>query len=298
VVHSQVSSRLAAVVSVVVTASFLTGCAGTRATQPGWGDPETGLILMYRMPGKGPLKYRVTGTFNQSMDMGGQTAETESNTMTTMSFASRGMRDDDLLLKVTIDEASVSVVAPVGVMEGDMSEVIGKSFDMTLSPLGEEKDLPDPNSIQYSLGDAGKRSAISSVQMMFPDLPGRPVKVGDSWTTVDGFTETGGGGEMSISFESVNTLTGLETVNLMDCAVIEAEYIGTIKGSGVQGPTKWESEGEVEGVATWYFAYKEGVLIKDTSEATGTATVIADTPGGKMTIPTTQDITAETVFLE
>jgi hypothetical protein len=298
VMERQTFSRMAAIIATIVAASLLAGCAATTRPHPGWGDPETGLILTYRMPGKGPLRYRMTSTFLQSMDMGGQSMETESNSMTTMSFASRGMREDDLLLKVTIDEASVSVVAPVGVMEGDMSEAIGKSFDMTLSPLGEEKDLPDPNSIQYNLGDAGKRSAISSVQMMFPDLPGRPVKVGDSWTTVDGFTEGGGGGEMTISFESVNTLVGFETIDLMDCAVIEADYTGTMKGSGVEGPAKWESEGELEGASKWYFAYKQGILIKDTSELTGTTTVVADTPGGKMTIPTMQDISTETVFLE
>jgi hypothetical protein len=298
VIRTQDTPRLAALVAIVVAASLLAGCAATQAPQAGWGDPETGLILTYRMPEKAPLRYELTSSFDQSMDMGGQSMETESKTMTLMSINSRGMKGDDLLLTVTIDDASVSLVAPVGAMEADMADVIGKSFEMTLSMLGEEKDLPDPNSIQYDLGPAGgKRSAISSAQMLFPDLPGRPVKVGDSWTTVDGFTEAGGGGQMTLSFESVNTLIDLEIVDGLDCAKIEAGYFGTIKGSGVEGPAKWESEGELEGVSTWYFAYKEGFLIKETTEAVGTADVVAETPGGKMTIPTTQNISSETKFV-
>ena len=297
-IQRQAFPRLAALMVIVVAVSLLTGCAAKKAPAVLWGDPETGLILEYRMPEKGPLKYEMTTTFLQSMDMGGQSMDTESNTVTAMSVSSRGIKGDDLLLTMTIDDASISVDAPVGEVTADMSDVIGKSFDMSLSILGEEKDLPDPNSIEYDLGPGGKRSAISSVQMMFPDLPGRPIKVGDSWTSVDGFSEKGGGGDMTMSFEIVNTLVGFETVNGMECAKIEAEYTGTIKGSGVQGPAEWSSEGEMEGVSTWYFAYKKGILVKDTTEGTGTANVVAQTPQGEMTIPTMQDISSETKLVK
>lgn len=259
-----------------------------------WGDPETGLVLEYRMPEKGALKYEVISKFVQSMDMGGQSVDTVSTTMTVLSISSRGTRGDDLLLTVVIDDASVGVDAPGAGLEPDMSGVIGRSFDMTLSRLGEEKDLPDSDSIQYDLGAAGKRSAISFAQMIFPDLPGRPVRIGESWTTVDGFSEKGGGGDMSISFESVNTLVGTETVSGIECAKIEVEYTGTIKGSGSQGPADWESEGDLEGISTWYFAYKEGVLVQDQTESSGSATVVAQTPQGEMSLPTIMDMSAET----
>jgi len=298
VIQKHALPRLAVFTVIVVAASLLTGCAAKKAPEAFWGDPETGLILAYRMPEKGSLKYEITSTFLQSMDMGGQSIETESTSMTTMSAASRGMKGDDLLLTMTIDDASISVDAPGAALDPDMSGVIGQSFEMALSILGEEKDLPDPDSIQYDLGPGGKRSAISSVQMLFPDLPGRPIKVGDSWTTVDGFTEEGAGGDMTISFESVNTLVGFETVSGMECAKIEAEYTGRMKGSGIEGPAQWESEGELEGVSTWYFAYKEGILVKDTTEGTGAANVVAQTPQGEMTIPTMQDISAETVLVK
>lgn len=290
--------RLFGLTAIAIAACLLVGCAAKKAPATFWGDPETGLLLEYRMPEKGALKYETTSTFVQSMDMGGQSIETESSTTTVMSASSRGTKGDDLLLTMTIDDASVSVDAPGAALDADMSGVIGKSFDMALSILGEEKDMPDPDAIEYDLGPGGKRSAISSVQMMFPDLAGRPLKVGDSWTTVDGFSESGGGGDMTISFESVNTLVGFETIDGMECAKIEAEYIGTIEGSGTEGPAQWSSEGEVEGVSTWYFAYEKGILVSDETEGTGIATVIAQTPQGEITIPTMQDMSASTKLVK
>lgn len=293
-IPSQALPRPLGLVVTVVAISLFAGCAAQKAPVNFWGDPETGLTLEYRMPEQKPLKYEVTTTFVQSMDMGGQSIDTESSTMTVMTVGSRGQKGDDLLLTVTIDDATVAVDAPGAELDPDMTDVIGKSFEMALSILGEEKDLPDPNSVQYDLGPGGKRSAISNVQMLFPDLAGRPLKVGDSWTTVDGFSEKGGGGDMTISFESVNTLVGFETIDGMDCAKIEAEYAGTLEGKGTEGPAQWSSEGELEGVSTWYFAYEHGILVKDTTEGTGTATVVAQTPQGEMTIPTMQDLSAET----
>jgi hypothetical protein len=298
VIQKQTFPKLAVIIAIIAAASLLAGCAAKKAPGTSWGDPETGLILQYRMPEKGALKYEMTSTFLQSIDMGGQTVDTKSTSMTVMSITSRGTKGDDLLLTVTIDDASVGVDAPGTALEPDMSDVIGKSFDMTLSPIGEEKDLPDSDAIEYDLGPGGKRSAISYVQMMFPDLPGRPVKIGESWTTVDGFSEEGGGGDMAISFESVNTLAGLEIVNGMDCAKIDVEYSGTIKGSGAEGPAEWESEGTLEGVSTWYFAFKEGILVQDGTESSGTAEVVAQTPQGEMTLPTMMDMSAETKLVK
>jgi hypothetical protein len=292
--QKQALFKLAALGALVVAVPLLAGCAAQKAPSIPWGDPDTGLILEYRVPKEAPLKYETNTAFTQSMDMGGQSVDSESISMSVMSVGFRGTEGDDLLLTMTIDDASVSVDAPGTQLEADMAEVIGKSIEFTLSALGEEKDLPDPDSVQYDLGVGGKRSAISNVQMMFPDLPGRPVTIGDSWTTVDGFTEEGGGGDMTISFESVNTLVGFETIDGMECAKIEAEYTGTIKGSGSEGPAEWSSEGELEGVSTWYFAYKEGILVQDATEGTGTTTVVAQTPQGEMTLPTMQNISAET----
>lgn len=290
-IQKQAVFKLAALAAIVVAVSLLVGCAAQSVP---WGDPDTGLILEYRIPEEAPLTYDTTTAFIQSADMGGQSVDSESSSMAVLSVSFRGTKGDDLQLTITIDDASVSVDAPGADLEADMSDVIGRSFELSLSRLGEEKDLPDPESVQYDLGVGGKRSAISNLQMMFPDLPGRPVTTGDSWTTVDGFTEKGGGGDMTISFESVNTLVGFETIDGMECAKIEAEYSGTIKGSGSEGPAEWSSEGELEGISTWYFAYKEGILVQDATEGTGTAAVVAQTPQGEMTIPTMQNISAET----
>jgi hypothetical protein len=291
--------RVLAYAAIVAAAGLLAGCAARKPPAASWGDPETGLILEYRMPEKAPLKYEMTSEFMQSMDMGDQSLDTESTQVTAMSISSRGTGGDGLLLTVMIDDASVSVDAPGGVsLDPDMTDVVGRSFDMALSVLGEERDFPPSDAIEYDMGPAGKRSAISMIQMMFPDTAGRPVKIGDSWTTVDGFSESGSSGDMSMSYESVSTLVGIETVEGMSCAKIESEFTGTSEGSGTQGPAKWSSEGAIEGVSTWYFAYEKGVLVKEVSEGTGTSTVVAGTPQGDLTIPTMQQFSSETLLVK
>ena len=64
-IQRQAFPRLAALMVIVVAVSLLTGCAAKKAPAVFWGDPETGLIIEYRMPEKDSLKYEMTTTFLQ-----------------------------------------------------------------------------------------------------------------------------------------------------------------------------------------------------------------------------------------
>jgi hypothetical protein len=288
--------RRTAVRNVAVAAALLAACVlvGCAAKTPHWGDPETGLILEYQMPEGRELSYEMSNSFTQHLEIPGQTIENVSKQVTGVRVTSRGVKDGEYQLTLTLDSASLEIGTPQGDMKPDVSNIIGKSIEMALTSLGEEKDLPDANSIQIDLGAmGGKRSAITGLEMLFADTPGRPVTVGDTWTSSDGFTDENEATTISIMIESVNTLVGFETVDGYDCAKIAAVFTGVFEGEGQQGPMVWTSTADVEGTGTWYFAYKKGILVKDTALSTATGTI--EGQGEQViSIPMKQDMVLET----
>jgi len=276
-------------VPVIVAICILAGCAVKRNP---WGDPKTGLILQYQMPENQVLKYQMVVEQTQNIEVMGQSVDTESDMISAFLVKSKGLKENNYQLGVTIDSISLNITSPQGDLSPDMSAVIGKSFDMTLSPLGKELDLSGAESIKYDLGPAGKRSVKSNFQALFPDLAGRPVKIGDTWTSKDTITEQSGNVEIHINLENVNTLEGFETVNGLECAKITATVTGILEGIGEQMGMDLTFDGEIEGTDTWYFAYKEGIFVKMITKAFTEGTIIASGPQD-MTIPMKQEIKME-----
>ena len=277
-------------VLVVLVVVFLAGCAVKKGDL--WGDPETGLILQYRMPVDQILKYHSSGEMNQNIEVMGQSIDIEVNTKTAFSVKAKGLKEDNHQLGITIDSMSISIVSPEGDLSPDLSSVIGKSFDMTLSPLGKELELSGAESIQYDTPSEGKRSIASDFQAIFPNLAGRPVKIGDTWTSTDTITEKSESNEIQINKENVHTLKGFETVDGMECVKITAEVTGTLQGAGEQQGMDFDIEGEMKGTDTWYFAYKEGIFVKMISTAVVEGLIEVGGPQG-MSIPMTHDVKVE-----
>jgi len=282
-------------IPIVIVIGLLAGCAAKTADP--WGDPKTGLILQYRMAENQVLKYQTSGEQTQNMEIMGQSIDTQSSSESGFSVKSKGLQEGNLLLGVTIDSMSINISSPQGDLSPDMSTVLGKSFDMTLSPLGKELDVSGAESIQYDMGAAGTRSIESSFQAAFPDLAGKPVKIGDTWTSTDTITEKTEEIEVRINFESVNTLEGFETVDGMECVKVTADVTGTVEGKGEQMGMQLAIEGQVQGKGTWYFAFKEGIFVKDTTTISTDATI--STSGAQaMTIPMTQEMKMETKLVK
>jgi len=114
---------------------ILAGCAAKTA--PVWGDPQTGIILQYKMPEGQVLKYESWGETHQVSDVMGQTIETDISSSTSFSAQSKGQKENNHRLTITIDGMSLKIQSTQGELEPDMSTVIGKSFDMVLSSLGK-----------------------------------------------------------------------------------------------------------------------------------------------------------------
>jgi hypothetical protein len=263
---------------------LLTGCAAKKAW---WGDTERGLVLEYRFPAKSPLAYRASNQFKQSMSIMGQTIEINADGMTGFSLSTKGAQEGVYTLEVTIDSMRVSVDSPQGKLQADTDQVIGKRFDMILSLLGRELDVSGAAEITYDMGPEGPRSVATEFQALFPDLPGRPITVGDTWTSRDTVTEKSAGNELLITFESLHTLDGFETVAGMECARIKTTFTGLMKGKGYQGPMELVSEAAIKGSDTWYFAYRKGIFVRNSSEGTAEG-IITGTGPQEITIPMTR----------
>ena len=274
---------------VFVAICMLAGCAAKEA--PIYGDPQTGVILQYRMPEGQVLKYDSWSETHQVSDVMGQTIEADISSKTVFTVKSNGQQESNHQLTITIDDMGLKVQSTQGELDPDMSTVIGKSFDMVFSSLGKEVELIGAESIEYDMGPEGTRNISSSFQDIFPNFADKPVKIGDTWPDESTITEKSDSGEAIIHFSGVNTFVGFETIEGMECVKIIGEGTGTIESTGEQQGMELVTTGEIIGKATWYFAYKEGIFIKQINEGTVEATV--DVPSQGVQIPFTRESTSE-----
>ena len=283
-------------VSVVAAVVALTGCAA-KTGSCAWGDLDTGLILEYRMSGDDAISYRFTSNFVQTMEIQGQSVPIESTEILSFSVEPKSATDDGHALGITVDGLSVTASSPQGELEADTENIVGESFDMTLSRLGVEGGLPDPDALQYTMATQSGRSIIPGFGAMFPDLPDVPITVGDTWPATVEIAEENDEGSTVITINAVNTLVGFERVEGFECAKIASVLTGTIEGGGVQQGAEWTMLSDMEGAGTWYFAYKEGILVSDVTEGTADGSIVVSAPNGEMTIPVTRTYSMATELM-
>jgi hypothetical protein len=260
-------------------------------TAPIWGNPQTGLILQYQMPEGQELTYDSWEKAHQVSEMMGMAIEVDISSKNSFTVQSKGAQEDKNQLAITINDMSFKIQSPQGNLEPDMSQVIGKSFDMILSPLGEESELKGAEEITYEMGPEGTRSIAPTFKQIFPDLAGRPLKIGDTWKDETTINEKASNGETVIRISEENTMDGFEVIDGMDCVRILSRYTGTIEGKGEQQGIETVSKGDIKGTSTWYFAYKEGIFVKHINK--GTAEGVIDVPSQGLEIPFTRDTTSE-----
>lgn len=274
----------AAVILVLAAGTVLATPASPKA------PAAAATVLEYKMPANRALTYQSKSEESQIMEVQGQSMDTTTTGASTFTFKAKGPKEKNLLLGVSIDEMSASVAGPQGDMSPDMAPLKGKSFDMVLSPLGAEVDVTGAEALTYAIAGES-RNLSSGFKMFFPDLPGKPVKIGDTWPSTDGTEEKTGSMTIKIDLQNVNTLEGFETIDGMECARISTQVTGTITGSGNQGGMDLTFAGTTKGKSVWHFAVKEGIFVKQTSESTSEMSI--DVAAAGMTIPVNQTSKSE-----
>jgi len=249
---------------------FLTGCA---AKKPLAESPETGLTLSYTLPREAGLYYRSESYIKQTMEIQGQSIGADIEQIMAFDMKPVSISEGKLTLDIILDTLGMSVKSPMMNISADVSETLGKHFNMVLSDKGKELDLSEAEPIKYSIAQAGSRSIALHFQQFFPDLPDLRIKIGDTWSETDTINETSENEEVVMILKSDNTFEGMETVSGYECVKIVSQISGSRNGTqSAQGITL-TSEGDVEGVMTWYFAYKEGFFVKSIMDSTSPSTV-------------------------
>ncbi len=259
--------------------------------------PQSAITLAYQFPEGKTLTYRTTSTQTQNLDVMGQALSTDSNSAIEFILQPKGLKEGQYQLSVTINAFKVEAQSPQGGMTADASSVVGKSFDMILSNLGKEVDTSGASSIRYTMGIAGTRDLGASFQAFFPDLPDRSVKVGDSWPSEDAVIQKSDAGDIRINFNIVNTLEGFETVDGVECTRIKGAVTGKMAGNLEQQGMALLFDAKIDGTQTWYFAVKEGILVKTETKATIGGVITAGEPAN-ITIPMTGEMWTETHLIK
>lgn len=283
-----------AVVLAAAAVCALSGCAGKKNV---WGDTESGLILEYRMKQGDVLKYEMVQEGTEKVEVMGQTNESATSKTYVFAVESKGMQGENHLLGITIESMEAGLRSVQGEFSADVDDVVGKSFDLVLSPLGKELDLAGAEEIKYGAGPMGDRSIKPDFEGAFSNLAGKPVKVGDSWTSSDSISIDQGNSVLLIESESVNTLDGYETVDGLECARVAVDVTGTITGEGEQMGAPLVFEGTLGGTETWYFAYKEGHLVKASADMASDIMVTVQA-GQEMKVPVKGTMHFETTLLK
>ncbi len=283
-------------ISIFVLSFFLFSCA---AKKPIWGDPQTGLILQYRIAQDQKLNYNVSANQTQEIDLTslmGQVMETTTDVNLDFTMAGTGIDEkQNVLSRIEIGALDIAVNSAQGITNINTSALIGKSFGLSLSPIGRKEFIDIETVPKMNFGEmSGEQSIKSYFMELFSELSADPVKIGESWTVQSEFTESSGNMDLLIKLESQNTLEGLETINGMECARIQTQYTGTISGSGTQGGMYMVVTGDLESTATWYFAYKEGLFVKEREDQSLDAEIDLGDMG---TLPMVQKTTLETKLI-
>lgn len=249
-------------------------CLGSCAVKkPLAESPETGLNLAYKLPQGTGFYYFMKSDIGQSMEIQGQSIGADIEQVLGFVMKPVSASEGKLTLDITLDTLGMFVRSPMMNISADVGEAIGKSFNMDLSEKGKELDLSGAEPIKYSIAQAGKRSVALHFQEFFPDLPEQKVKIGDTWTETDTIREVSENEEVTMILESLNTVEGIENVGGYECVKIVSRLRGPRNGKqSAQGVTL-TTEGNVEGVMTWYFAYKEGIFVKSIMESSSPSTV-------------------------
>ncbi len=274
----------------VVVIVLIAGCSSSKNLS---GDSKKGVMLRYSFPEKQALKYQANFDIKQILDINGQEFIVDIGQYLAFSTILKSKSKTENHIHIDIDTMDMTISSPQGDLKPDTKEVNGSGFDMILSTLGSGLDVSGAEAIQYEVSPGVKRNVAMTFKFLFPRLPEQSLKIGDTWSMVDTIIDKNDNEEVVMIIDSDYTLAGFETVNGLDCARITSVVTGTRTGKAIQQGVEMQSEGTMEGSGTYFFAQKNGYLLKDVSSITVDATLEIQGPQ-KRSIPMKFEINNKT----
>ena len=250
---------------------ILLGCAGKKP--PTWGDAENGFILSYR-PGTSDIYvYEKTTASTNTMERSGQSFETTSSSKFIFQLETEKI-DSLISFVLTVDTIGYSYESSRGIQAMDFGDIKGKKVRATITPKGARHDivpidsLPIPKLDGRSMGTDAK--GWLSIRLF--QVPGKPIKIGDSWTEAKLDTNTHDDTTRQSTRTFINdsqakyTNLGEEEKMGLACLHIQVDTEYSTQSWGSMRGTDISSEGEGETSSHAWFAYKEGILVEYNSD--------------------------------
>ena len=250
---------------------------------------QTGPVtLRYKFTGGNDIRYMTNAKMTQAMDIQGQIMNVNVTSAFGCKVAPSGGSGENLKLKITIDTLGQSTSSPMGESGGAVTEVKGKEFSVVIAPDGKSIDVSDAERIAYNMEGSGESNLAQTFIDFFPRLPGKPVRVGDTWNTNDTLRSQSSAMKMKTSVDAVNKLEGIENYGGIECARISSELSG-IQDINVQNQgMDIKMKGPYTGKSEVLFAIRDGYFLRQTASAKMSGTVDISQPE-QMSFPVTID---------
>ncbi len=244
--------------------------------------------LEYNVP-SGGVKYLSTSKIIQTMDINGQSMQANVFSALGCSIRQTDKQDGNLKLEVMIDTMGQRTDSPNGNIGGAILDVIGKTFSITISPSGKEKDITEAAKITFNVEGSGPSDLSQSFYDYFPDLPENPVSPGYTWTTTDTVKANTPAMTLMMIIKSENKFEGFETVDGTDCVKITSILSGTRDMKIQTQGNDIKMAGPFTGTGALLFSTTKGYFIKHivTTNLLGSIEI---TYPEAMTFPLVQDM--------
>ena len=240
--------------------------------------------LVYNYPADRAVSYLARTTMAQIIDIQGQTMQTDVVSAFGFTIKATGKQDDNLKLAITVDTLGQTTNSPMGNSGGAMAGVMGKTFNIIISPEGKAIDISEAAGLVYSIEGSGESNLSQSVSDLFPLLPSKPVSMGDVWNLTDSIATQSSVMTMKVIDNTINKLEGFEKADGIECARISSQHSGmwtmAIQSQGMDIFIK----GPYTGTSECLFALKEGYFIRNTGSTKMTGELEITSQGMSMPI--------------
>jgi len=274
------------ILSIIMTL-LLPACAGNS----GGGAGESHR-LRYGMRSGDVLDYRSERAVEQILHtQGGDQVQRGSETAAYAIACRRKGRD--IGLRTSLEEMTAELELPQSRLIPDLEGIRGQVFTLKVDRQGGESVLGGQDRLLYELTPGIYRSAASSFQAFFPDLPRRPLKVGDRWSSRERLDDSDSRYEVTVHLVTDYELLAYESCEGNSCARIGIAFAGLLLGEGEDGDLLLRFHASLSGAGEFVFDLGRGLMLSLSNEGMGEG-LIAGSGSQVFEIPFTRTISSKT----
>ncbi len=201
--------------------------------------------------------------------------------------------------EVFIPKMDVKIVLPTGQQTLDTRNLKDITLGFEYTTSGNQKKItPEDETMVIDFGEmlGGKLDWDFLFKYVTPNLPSKPVKVGDVWNENLFIPRVEAGSKIEANLTLTHKLKGFEKIDDRECVVIESEISSKLDDTFELMAMPWDLKGELTGKMIWYFDYKQGLIVKLKIEENSEGAVQSE--GGEMSATYTQSSVIELNLLK